>query len=73
MPYPPGMSRHDLRRAGIIETSIPCPECSEEIKNGEIDEHEDWCTLKDRDYPELAEMAEEAKRPSYDEWREEQL
>jgi uncharacterized Zn finger protein (UPF0148 family) len=39
--YPPGTSTSDLERAGIIDTSEPCPECGEPIGDGS--EHEEGC------------------------------
>lgn len=41
MPYPPGMSERDLKRAGIVETGEECPECGEIINEG--DEHKEDC------------------------------
>lgn len=39
--YPPGTSTSDLKRAGIIDTSEPCPECGEPIGDGT--EHAEDC------------------------------
>jgi hypothetical protein len=42
MNYPPGTSRRDLERAGIIEgPPIRCPQCDVVVSEGES--HEDWC------------------------------
>jgi len=56
MPYPPGTSRRDLERAGIIQNPIHCVECGAEVTS---ESHAEWCDLQDRDMDELAELAAE--------------
>jgi len=63
MPYPPNISRHDLKRAGIIDTRIECPECKELV--GEIDDHAEDC-MNPVDHETLAEIEHERQAPSYD-------
>jgi len=46
MPYPPGISRRDLKRAGIITPpEVECAECGEVIN--QIEDHKEWCEFKE--------------------------
>jgi hypothetical protein len=46
MPYPPGISTRDLKRAGIITPpDVECGECGETIH--EIADHKEWCEWKE--------------------------
>jgi len=64
MPYPPGISRRDLKRAGIISDPIHCVECDKDITS---EPHENWCDLSDLETDELAELAaEEQMAQEYD-------
>jgi len=46
MPYPPGISTRDLKRAGIITPpEVECAECDTVIKR--IEDHQEWCEYKD--------------------------
>jgi len=63
MPYPPGLSRRDKVRAGIIHEEVHCVECDAEVTS---EDHAEWCELKDMDTEELAELeAEEAQHIEY--------
>lgn len=63
MSYPPGISTHDLKRAGIIDTRIKCPECREQI--GQQEDHAEDC-IDPVDYETLVELEHERQAPSYD-------
>jgi hypothetical protein len=54
--YPPGTSRRDLKRAGIIDPEVHCPDCDASVKS---EDHEDWCELKDAELDEIKELAAE--------------
>lgn len=56
--YPPGTTRRDLKRAGIIDDPVNCIECDAEITS---EDHAEWCELKDLDLDELAEMEAESR------------
>jgi len=56
MNYPPGTSRRDLQRAGIIQDPIHCIECDADITS---ESHADWCESSDLTTDELAELAAE--------------
>jgi len=72
MPYPPGTSRRDLRRAGIIKPDpVGCPYCGNDIRHARESEHEDGCKEKDITREELAEIAHERAHKSYDDVKEE--
>jgi len=45
--YPPGTSRRDLERAGIIETAPECPTCKNTI--GTVEDHAEDCEDGDVD------------------------
>jgi len=63
-PYPPGTSRRDLERAGIITNPINCPECDATVNEGE--NHAEWCECE-MDIDEMMEYwAEEANHTEYD-------
>jgi hypothetical protein len=65
MNYPPGTSRRDLVRAGIIDPEVHCPDCGNVVSHGEA--HEEWCELRDADVDEVAELAaEDAQDRDYD-------
>ena len=65
MSYPPGTSTRNLKRAGIIETPLHCPECDVLVSDGE--KHEEWCECEmDRD--EMAEYQAEQQYPQYDDY-----
>lgn len=55
-PYPPGLSRRDKIRGGIIQEPIHCVECDTDVTS---EDHEDWCELSELDVDELAELAAE--------------
>jgi len=62
--YPPGTTRRDLERAGIITHPVDCVECDATINAG--DAHEDWCELDELSVGELRElMEEEAQHTEY--------
>lgn len=58
MPLPVGLSRRDLKRAGIIDPEVICPDCDTSVKT---ESHESWCNLKDCDIQEVAEIAAEER------------
>jgi hypothetical protein len=62
--YPPGTSRRDLERAGIITHPVDCPECDATVNEGE--DHEEWCECE-LTLDEMAEYwAEEQHTTEYD-------
>jgi len=61
--YPPGTSTRDLKRAGIIDEPVHCPECDNKVSHGE--NHEDWCECE-LSIPEMREYwAEEQMATEY--------
>lgn len=62
--YPPGTTRRDLERAGIVDPPgwpPTCLECSNEIRNADPEEHEEWCDDKMITMDELAELHHERR------------
>jgi len=71
MPHPPGVTQSDLERGGIIDTFVPCPDCSSRVGSDDPEEHKDWCDLRDVGFERVAELAEEERHPSYDDIKDE--
>jgi hypothetical protein len=63
--YPPGTSRRDLKRAGIITNPVNCPECDATVNEGE--DHEDWCECE-LSIDEMREYWAEQQYPQYDDY-----
>lgn len=61
--YPPGTSRNDLRRAGIIDDRPVCDVCENKI--GDESDHEDGCENEGLDGQDLAQIEYEDAN-SYD-------
>lgn len=63
--YPPGTSRRDLVRGGIIDPDVECPECGAIVNSGES--HTEWCDCDDMTDDEIREFwAEERNHVEYD-------
>ena len=63
MSYPPGTSRNDLKRAGIIDTRIECLECGKLIRDES--DHKSDCMDSHLDSADLEEI-HHAEANSYD-------